>query len=58
MLGLRFTGIISVISELGLRDNFAKELKDNDYSWSFSYYSFVKFHGEKIWETHDCVMFV
>ena len=25
--------------------------------WSFSYNSFVKFHGTKIWEPqHDCVI--
>ena len=34
---------------LDLRDNFAKELKNNYYSWSFSFNSFVTFHGQKIW---------
>ena len=23
--------------------------------WNFSYYSFVKFHGEETWEPHDHV---
>ena len=29
------------------RENFTKELHENDHSWSFSYNSYVKFHGKQ-----------
>ena len=48
-----------ILSGLGIflyRDNFTKEYKKMTISWSFSYNSFVKFHGKKIWEPHDIVI--
>ena len=42
-----------VINYCVIKGQFYKEIIGK---WSFSYNSFIKFHGKKIWEPHDNVI--
>ena len=55
MLYLVSIGMDRVISEASYKGTILqRNNRKMIIKWSFSYNSFVKFHGTKIWEPHDC----
>ena len=57
MLHLGSKGMNHLISELCNKETILqRNCRKKTILWSFSYSSFVKFHGKKMGAKHDCVV--